>query len=56
MILMVTYFLLLLAGVAIGTVASMIGVGGGVFLVPLLALSGLVATTQKMTCYLYLKN
>jgi len=44
---MVTYFLLLLAGLAIGTVASMIGVGGGVFLVPLLALSGLVATTQE---------
>lgn len=27
--------------------ASMIGVGGGVFMVPLLALSGLVATTQE---------
>jgi len=44
---MATYFWLLLAGLAIGTVASMIGVGGGVFLVPLLALSGLVATTQE---------
>jgi len=44
---MTTYFLLLLAGLGIGTVASMIGVGGGVFMVPLLALTGLVATTQE---------
>ncbi|MBC7098162.1 sulfite exporter TauE/SafE family protein [Candidatus Bipolaricaulota bacterium] len=42
-----TYFLLFGAGLGIGTVASMIGVGGGVFMVPLLALSGLVATTQE---------
>ncbi len=44
---MVTYIWLLLAGLGIGTIASMIGVGGGVFMVPLLALSGLVATTQE---------
>ncbi len=44
---MTTSFWLLVAGLGIGTMASMIGVGGGVFMVPLLALTGLVATTQE---------
>jgi uncharacterized membrane protein YfcA len=43
---MLVYGLLLVGGGAIGLVASMIGVGGGVFMVPLLALSGLVASMQ----------
>ncbi|MGC9529321.1 MAG: sulfite exporter TauE/SafE family protein [Candidatus Bipolaricaulaceae bacterium] len=43
---MESYILLALAGIGIGTVASMVGVGGGVFMVPLLVLSGLVSTTQ----------
>ena len=35
------------AAVFIGLVASMIGVGGGIFMVPLLSLSHLVGTTQE---------
>jgi len=35
------------AAVFIGLVASMIGVGGGIFMVPLLSLSHLVSTTQE---------
>ncbi|HIC95046.1 TPA: sulfite exporter TauE/SafE family protein [Candidatus Bipolaricaulota bacterium] len=35
------------AAVFIGLIASMIGVGGGIFMVPLLSLSGLVGTTQE---------
>lgn len=37
------YFLLALAGVGVGAVGSMLGIGGGLFLVPLLLLGGLVA-------------
>jgi len=44
---MTVYLLLVLAGLGIGTMASMIGVGGGVFMVPFLTLLGLVATTQE---------
>lgn len=44
-----TLILLGLAGAAvfIGLIASMIGVGGGIFMVPLLSLSRLVGTTQE---------
>lgn len=41
------YALLALAGLAIGTVSSLTGVGGGIFNVPLLLLGGFVATTQE---------
>lgn len=35
------------AAIFIGLIASMIGVGGGIFMVPLLSLAGFVATTQE---------
>lgn len=41
-----TYFLLVLAGVGVGAVGSMLGIGGGIFMVPLLLLTGLVSTSQ----------
>ncbi len=41
------YFLLSLGGIAIGAVASLLGIGGGIFITPLLLLSGLVATAQE---------
>jgi len=44
--LIVTYFLLVLAGVGVGAVGSMLGIGGGLFMVPLLLLTGLVPTSQ----------
>ncbi len=37
------HFLLVLAGVGIGAVSSMLGIGGGIFIVPFLLLTGLVA-------------
>ncbi len=43
---MSTHLLLGLAGLGIGTLASMLGIGGGTFMVPLLLLSGLAPTTQ----------
>lgn len=42
-----TYFLLALAGVGVGAVGSMLGIGGGLFMVPLLFLTGLVATSPE---------
>ena len=41
-----TFLLLILAGIGIGGVASLLGVGGGIFMVPLLLLGGFVHTTQ----------
>lgn len=41
------YFLLALAGLGIGVLGSLLGIGGGIFVVPLLLLSGLVATPQE---------
>jgi uncharacterized membrane protein YfcA len=41
------YVLLFPAGIAIGTVGSLLGVGGGIFMVPILLLGGLVGTTQE---------
>jgi hypothetical protein len=38
---------LCVAGLAIGTLSSLLGVGGGIFIVPLLTLSGLVASVQE---------
>ncbi len=35
------------AGLAIGTLSSLLGVGGGIFIVPLLTLTGLVGTVQE---------
>lgn len=35
------------AGVAIGTLSSLLGVGGGIFIVPLLTLAGLVGSVQE---------
>lgn len=43
------YALLALAGFGIGLVSSLLGVGGGIFMVPLLLLSGLVGTAQEAT-------
>ncbi|MCS7240387.1 MAG: sulfite exporter TauE/SafE family protein [Candidatus Bipolaricaulota bacterium] len=43
------YALLALAGFGIGVVSSLLGVGGGIFMVPLLLLSGLVGTAQGAT-------
>ncbi|MCX7750961.1 MAG: sulfite exporter TauE/SafE family protein [Candidatus Bipolaricaulota bacterium] len=40
------HVLLGLAGVGVGAVGSMLGIGGGIFMVPLLLLTGLVATAQ----------
>ncbi|UCF09987.1 MAG: sulfite exporter TauE/SafE family protein [Candidatus Bipolaricaulota bacterium] len=42
-----TFFLLFFAAVAIGLVASLLGLGGGVFMTPLLLLGGFVATQQE---------
>ena len=39
--------ILLASGVAIGTVSSMIGIGGGSFMVPLLVLAGFVSRAQE---------
>ena len=38
---------LLFAAGGIGVLASLLGVGGGIFMVPLLSLAGFVATTQE---------
>ncbi|MBC7222574.1 sulfite exporter TauE/SafE family protein [Candidatus Bipolaricaulota bacterium] len=43
------YALLALAGVGIGLLGSLLGIGGGIFMVPLLLLSGLVGTAQEAT-------
>ncbi|MGB9757538.1 MAG: sulfite exporter TauE/SafE family protein [Candidatus Bipolaricaulaceae bacterium] len=43
------YALLGLAGIGIGLLGSLLGIGGGIFMVPLLLLSGLVATAQEAT-------
>lgn len=43
---MSTHLFLSLGGLGIGVLASMLGIGGGIFMVPLLLLSGLVPTTQ----------
>lgn len=43
------YALLILAGIGIGVVGSLLGVGGGIFIVPLLLLGGLVGTAQEAT-------
>ncbi len=43
------YALLVLAGIGIGLVSSLLGVGGGIFMVPLLLLTGLVGTAQEAT-------
>lgn len=40
------YLLLVLAGVGVGAIGSMLGIGGGIFMVPLLLLGGLVPTSQ----------
>jgi hypothetical protein len=42
-----TYFLLALAGIGVGAMGSMLGIGGGIFMVPLLLLAGLVPTSQE---------
>lgn len=42
-----THALLALAGIAVGAVGSMLGIGGGIFMVPLLLLAGLVSTSQE---------
>lgn len=41
-----TFLPLLFAGLGIGTLSSLLGVGGGIFIVPLLTLSGWVETIQ----------
>ncbi|MBP7726593.1 MAG: sulfite exporter TauE/SafE family protein [Candidatus Bipolaricaulis sp.] len=41
-----TYILLALAGVGVGAIGSMLGIGGGMFMVPLLLLTGLAPTSQ----------
>lgn len=41
------YALLVPAGVGVGFVSSLLGVGGGIFMVPLLLLSGLVGQAQE---------
>ncbi len=41
------HFLLALAGIGVGAVGSMLGIGGGLFMVPLLLLTGLVSTSQQ---------
>jgi uncharacterized protein len=41
-----TFLPLLFAGLGIGTLSSLLGVGGGIFIVPLLTLSGWVDTVQ----------
>lgn len=41
------YFLLALAGLGIGALSSLLGIGGGIFVVPLLLLGGLVSTAQE---------
>ncbi len=41
------YFLLALAGFGIGVLGSLLGIGGGIFVVPLLLLTGLVGTSQE---------
>jgi len=43
------YGLLVLAGIGIGLLSSLLGVGGGIFMVPLLLLSGLVGAAQEAT-------
>jgi uncharacterized membrane protein YfcA len=43
------YFLLILAGVGVGLLGSLLGIGGGIFMVPLLLLGNLVTTTQEAT-------
>ncbi len=43
------YAVLVLAGIGIGWVSSLLGVGGGIFMVPLLLLTGLVGTAQEAT-------
>ncbi|MGQ9699616.1 MAG: sulfite exporter TauE/SafE family protein [Candidatus Bipolaricaulaceae bacterium] len=43
------YALLVLAGIGVGLVSSLLGVGGGIFMVPLLLLAGLVSTAQEAT-------
>ncbi len=43
------YVLLALAGVGIGLLGSLLGIGGGIFMVPLLLLAGLVGTAQEAT-------
>lgn len=40
-------FLLVGAGIGVGAVASMLGIGGGVFMVPFLLLGGVVATSPE---------
>lgn len=42
-----TYFLLAVAGIAVGAMGSMLGIGGGIFMVPLLLLARLVSTSQE---------
>ncbi len=41
------FFLLALAGLGIGVLGSLLGIGGGIFVVPLLLLTGLVGTSQE---------
>lgn len=43
------YAFLVLAGIGIGLVSTLLGVGGGIFMVPLLLLGGLVGTAQEAT-------
>lgn len=42
-----TSILLGVAGIGIGTLSSLLGVGGGIFVVPLLTLAGLVGSAQE---------
>ena len=42
-----TFLTLFGAAIGIGVIASMIGIGGGLFMVPLLSLAGFVGTTQE---------
>ena len=42
-----TFLVLFGAAIGIGLIASMIGIGGGLFMVPLLSLGGFVGTTQE---------
>ncbi len=39
--------LLVGAGIGVGAVGSMLGIGGGIFMVPLLLLAGFVATSPE---------
>ncbi len=40
-------FVLALAGLGVGLLGSLLGIGGGIFVVPLLLLTGLVSTAQE---------